>query len=280
MTPKYIDIHSHVNFTAFDADRDEVIKRALENDTWIINVGTQIDTSRKAIELANQYDEGVYAIIGLHPIHTGVSYHDEKELGEGGKEFTSRGEIFDKESYRKLLQDPKVVGIGECGLDYYRCTKESISKQKEAFVEQIKLANEFNKPIMLHIRNNLEDKTRNAYFDALDILKEYSKVKGDVHFFAGNWEEAKAFLDFGFTLSFTGVITFTHDYDEVIRNTPLDMIMTETDCPYVSPVPYRGKRNEPSYVKEVVKRIAEIKNLPEEEVALAIIANAKRVFKI
>src|SRR3989344_2890388 len=96
MTPKYIDIHSHVNFKAFDEDRDEVITRALENDTWVINVGTQIDTSRKAVEMANQYEEGVYAIIGLHPIHTGASYHDEKELGEGGKEFTSRGEAFDK----------------------------------------------------------------------------------------------------------------------------------------------------------------------------------------
>jgi TatD DNase family protein len=101
-----------------------------------------------------------------------------------------------------------------------------------------------------------------------------------VHFFAGNWQEAKGFLDFGFTLSFTGVITFTHDYDEVIRNTPLDMIMSETDTPYVSPVPYRGKRNEPVYVKEIVKKIAEIKNLPEVEVAQAIVANAKRMFGI
>jgi TatD DNase family protein len=101
-----------------------------------------------------------------------------------------------------------------------------------------------------------------------------------VHFFAGNLEIAKAFTDFGFTLSFTGVITFTHDYDEVVRQTPLDMIMTETDSPYVSPKPYRGRRNEPSYVSEITKKIAEIKGLPEDEVALAIIANAKRVFKI
>ena len=281
MTPKYIDIHSHVNFKAFDADRDEVIRRALENKTWVINVGTQVDTSKKAVEMANQYKEGVYAIIGLHPIHTGASYHDTKELGpafakatdgQGKEGFTSRGEIFDQESYRELLKDPKVVGIGECGLDYYRCTPESRSKQKETFIGQIELANEFNKPLMLHIRN--------AYADALEILKHYSKVKGNVHFFAGNWQEAKKFLDFGFTLSFTGVITFTHDYDEVIKNAPLDMIMSETDSPYVAPAPYRGKRNEPSYVKEIVKKIAEIKNLPETEVAQAIIANTKRVFGI
>ncbi len=282
MTPKYIDIHSHVNFKAFDADSEAVIRRALGNDTWVINVGTQLDTSRKAVEMANQYQEGVYAIIGLHPIHTGASYHDEKELGEGGKEFTSRGEIFDKEAYRAILKDPKVVGIGECGLDYYRCTPESIAKQKENFISQIELANEFDKPLMLHIRNNptKDSALPSAYADALGILKQYAKVKGDVHFFAGNTEEAKGYLDFGFTLSFTGVITFTEDYDEVIRNTPLGMIMTETDAPYVTPIPYRGKRNEPSYVREVVKKIAKVKNLPEQEVAEAIIANAQRVFRI
>ncbi len=278
--PKYIDIHSHVNFKAFDEDRDEVIKRALENDTWVINVGTQIDTSKKAVEMANQYKEGVYAIIGLHPIHTGASYHDEKELGEGGKEFTSRGENFDKDAYRELLKDPKVVGIGECGLDYFRLTEESVEKQKNDFIAQIELANEFNKPLMLHIRNNPEDKSHNAYADALEILKACSKVKGDVHFFAGSVEDAKAFVDFGFTLSFTGVITFASSYDEVIKVTPLDMIMSETDSPYVTPAPHRGKRNEPVYVSEVVKKIAEIKGLPEAEVAQAIINNAKRVFDI
>ncbi|OGI57127.1 hypothetical protein A3B85_03285 [Candidatus Nomurabacteria bacterium RIFCSPHIGHO2_02_FULL_37_13] len=272
MQPKYIDIHSHINFKAFDKDRDEVIRRALENNTWIINVGTQIDTSQKAVEIANQYKGGVYATIGLHPIHTDVSFHDKQELSSEGQEFTSRGEVFNREEYKKLLSNTKVVGIGECGLDYYHCTKESISKQKNAFIEQIKLANEFNKPLMLHIRN--------AYKDALEILKAYAKVKGNAHFFAGNLEDAKNFLNFGFTLSFTGVITFTHDYDEVIKNTPLNMIMSETDSPYVTPVPYRGKRNEPFYVKEVVKKIAEIKNLPEEEVAKAIIENTKRVFTL
>lgn len=280
MTPRYIDIHSHVQFQAFQGDADEVVRRALENDTWMINVGTQIDTSRASVFLANKYPEGVYSIIGLHPIHTNASYHDVKELGEGGKEFTSRGEVFDKNAYRELLKDPKVVGIGECGLDYYRLDVDSIEKQKKILIEQIELANEFNKPIMLHIRNNKEDKEHNAYFDALELLKKYAEVKGDVHFFAGGLEEAKAFLDFGFILSFTGVITFTHDYDEVIKYTPLDMIMSETDCPYVTPVPHRGKRNEPLYVSEVVKKIAEIKGLPGEEVAQAIVLNARRVFGI
>ena len=279
MTPKYIDIHSHVNFKAFDADRDEVIRRALDEDTWIINAGTQIDTSRKAVELAHKYPEGVYAIVGLHPIHTGASFHDKEELGDGGKEFSSRGEIFDKNIYREFLKGPKVVGIGECGLDYYHLDADSIKKQKEAFIEQIKLANEFNKPLVLHIRD--------AYADTLEILKEYAKVKGVVHFFSGNLEEAEAFIDFGFLLSFTGAITFPPrkngkgcNYEEIIKNTPLDMILTDTDSPYVAPVPYRGKRNEPVYVKEIVKKIAEIKNLPEVEVASAILENARRLFSI
>jgi TatD DNase family protein len=279
MNFKYIDIHSHTNFKAFDEDRDAVIMRALDAGVAVINVGTQIDTSRFAVEMANKYD-GVYAIIGLHPIHTGASYHDTKELGEEGKAFTSRGEVFNYEEYKKLIVDPKVVAIGECGLDYYRCTPETIATQKKAFIEQINLANEFNKPLMLHIRNNPEIKELNAYSDALEILKEHAKVKGDVHFFAGTLEDAKGFVDFGFTLSFTGVVTFTHDYDEVVRQTPLDMIMSETDSPYITPIPYRGKRNEPVYVIEVVKKIAEIKGLSVEEVAKQLVLNAKRVFKI
>jgi TatD DNase family protein len=277
--PKYIDIHSHVNFTAFDADRDLVIRRALENDTWVINVGTQADTSRNAVALAHKYPKGVYAVIGLHPIHTGKSFHDKQELGGEGQEFTSRGEVFDKNIYRELLKDTKVVALGECGLDYYHLDEDSIKKQKEAFIAQIELANEIGKPLMLHIRD--------AYADALKLLKEHAKVKGVVHFFTGTLPEAQGFLDFGFMISFAGAITFSPKKDgtgshtiEVVKNVPLDMILTDTDSPYVAPMPYRGKRNEPIYVKEIVKKIAEIKNLPEAEVAKAIVANAKRMFRI
>ncbi len=283
--PKYIDIHSHINFKVFNEDRDEVIKRALDNDTWLINVGTQVDTSRKAIELAHKYEKGVYAIVGLHPIHTDASFHDEEELGEEGQEFTSRGEIFDKEVYREFLKDPKVVAIGECGLDYYHLDLESIEKQKKAFVEQIELANEVGKPLMLHIRNNPQDKTHNAYFDTCELLKKFPKVKGVSHFFAGSVEDMKRFVNQGIYVSFAGPVTYKPkpeicDYHKVILETPLDMILTDTDSPYVAPAPYRGKRNEPLYVKEIVKKIAEIKGLPEEEVAKAIINNAKKLFDI
>ena len=288
--PKYIDIHAHTNFKAFDEDREAVVRRALDNDTWIINIGTQYDTSKKAAEMTNEYD-GVYATIGLHPIHTGASHHDEQELGSDSKGFTSRGEIFDKEKYRELSTLGKVVGIGECGLDYYHMDEESIEKQKVAFIAQIKLANELGLPLMLHVRNNADNKTHNAYFDVYELIKKYSDVvlpdglRGVSHFFAGSVEDMKRFVEIGICISFAGPITYKPkieicDYVSVIKETPLEMILTDTDSPYVAPVPHRGKRNEPVYIREIVKKIAEIKNLPEEEVAQAIVVNAKRLFRI
>jgi TatD DNase family protein len=284
---KYIDIHAHVNFKVYDNDRDVVIRRALESDTWVINIGTQYDTSEKAVEMTKEYENGVYATIGLHPIHTGASYHDVAELGQGGKEFTSRGEVFDKEKYRKLAQKGKVVAIGECGLDYYHLDQESIEKQKKAFISQIELASELDLPLMLHIRNNSDDKSRNAYSDVYELLKKYSKrkIKGVSHFFAGSVEDMKRFIDIGVYISLAGPITYKPnlkicDYDAVIKETPLDMILTDTDSPYVAPVPYRGQRNEPVYVKEMVKKIANVKNMEENEVAKIIFSNAKKLFNL
>lgn len=268
---KYFDAHTHTNFVAYNEDREAVILRAKEAGVGLNVVGTQKDTSAAAVALAEKYDN-VYATIGLHPVHTSKSYHDVKELGEGGKEFTSRGEIFDRAVYEALGKSPHVIAIGECGLDYYRTEPETKELQRRAFVDQIELANSLQKPLMLHIRN--------AYEDALALIKEFAQVKGDVHFFAGDWNIAKKFLDFGFTLSFTGVITFTHDYDEVVKNTPLDMLLSETDAPYVTPAPFRGKRNEPAYVELVVRRIAEIKGEDLEKTAAQLLANARRVFKL
>lgn len=270
--PKFFDIHSHVHFEAFKDDASKVVQHALDEGVWMIQVGTQRDTSKAAIALANSFPKGVYASVGLHPIHTQVSYHDKKELGEGGKAFSSRGEVFDYALYKELALDPKVVAIGECGLDYYRLEEDTKEEQKKAFEAQINLANEIGKPLMLHIRN--------AYKDAYEILKSTSKVKGNVHFFAGTWSQAKWFLDFGFSLSFTGVITFARDYDEVVLNTPLSMILSETDSPYVTPVPHRGSRNEPLFVKEVAHTIATIRGEGKELVEAALVENAIRVFGI
>ncbi len=266
---KYYDIHTHVQFSAFDADRGDVLRRAREARIGMINVGTQADTSRAALAIANPNDN-IFAAIGLHPIHTSKSYHDTQELGEGGKDFTSRGEVFDYDTYKDLANDPRVVAIGECGLDYYRCSPDSALRQKEIFASHIALAKEVRKPLMLHIRN--------AYEDALAILRSGETVHGNVHFFAGNWEIARQFLDLGCTLSFTGVITFSREYDEVIRNVPLDMLHAETDAPYVAPAPYRGKRNEPVLVVEIIRRIADIKRMSFDDVSAQLAKNARRVF--
>ena len=227
----------------------------------------------------------MYASIALHPVHTAKSFHDKKELGGEGEAFTSRGEKFDFDAYEKLGQSPKVIAIGECGLDYYRLEEDTKKVQTEVFLQHIELANKLNKPLMLHIRDAAHQSNgdSNAYKDALEILKAHppggragAKYPGDVHFFAGNWDIAKQFLDLGFTLSFTGVLTFTHDYDDVIKNTPMDMLLTETDAPYITPVPYRGQRNEPIHVREVVKAMARLKEVSEEEMAAQVVLNSRR----
>lgn len=277
---RYFDAHTHVNFVAFDADREETLARTREQGVGMNIVGTQFDTSVAAVEIARAHED-VWATIGLHPIHTSKSYHDAQELGEGNKEFTSRGEVFDMQRYLELGADPKVIAVGECGLDYYRCDETTKSVQKEAFIQQIELANQLGKPLMLHIRSAPKGSgDGEAYRDALELVKAHAKVRGDVHFFAGDWAIAREWLSVGFTLSFTGVLTFTHDYDEVVKNAPLDSLLSETDAPYITPVPHRGERNEPAYVTEVVRAIARIRGEDEEKVVAQVLSNAQRVFSL
>lgn len=274
--PKLIDVHTHTHFAAYKDDKDAVIRRALETGVWVINVGTQRDTSAGAIETAHQYPEGVYATVGLHPIHTDKSYHDAQELGSDDNGFTSRGEGFDYDYYKKLALDPKVVGIGECGLDYYRLEEETKKKQSEVFLQQVELSHDVQKPLMIHCRT--------AFIDLIPLLQarsyELAPNPGVIHFFSGTVDNARKLLDLGFSFSFGGVITFTHDYDEVVKYIPLDRIVTETDAPYITPVPYRGKRNEPAYIVEVAKKLAEIKNLLVGQIAEQTTANAIRIFNL
>ena len=273
--PRLIDAHTHIQFAAYKDDRDEVIKRSLDAGIWLVNVGTQKDTSLEAIKLAEKYSEGVYATVGLHPVHTDKSFHDEAELG-ADQTFTSRGEIFDDETYKKLAEHPKVVAIGECGLDYYRLEIDSKNKQKEAFIKQIELATEVKKPLMIHCRK--------AFDDLIDILKDNNPklqtIPGIIHFFSGDIVHATRLLDMGFYFTFGGVITFVHDYDKVVKLIPLDKILLETDAPYVTPVPYRGQHNEPSYVLEVAKKIGEIKGIDFEEISHHTVENARTIFGI
>lgn len=273
---KYIDIHGHINFAVYDSDREDVIKRALDKEVAIIAVGTQFETSNSAVELSRKY-ENVYACIGLHPIHTSKSHHDVQEFGQEGKDFTSKGEVVDFERYISMANESKTVAIGECGLDYYHENDLNNEKQEKAFVSMIDLANSVRKPLMLHLRNGFG---RSAYKDAYSIIKDRALVKANLHFFAGDKSEAKPFLDLGYSFSFTGAITYGSNYIDIIKYLPLDRIMTETDCPYVSPVPNRGKRNEPVNVIDVVKKIAEIKGLEEEVTRVQVMNNAKSFFSL
>lgn len=266
---KYIDIHSHLNFPDFSGDLEEVIASMKEKGVGTIVVGTTYATSVRAVELAEKY-ENIWAIVGLHPIHA---------CGEEGEEFNI-------EEYRKLAQHPRVVGIGECGYDYFHhdvaAHPEYWELQNKAFKAQIALANEVKKPLMLHLRNakamSEGAPAKNAYDDALAVLKSEAKVHGNAHFYAGTWEQAEQFFGIGYTISFTGVVTFVREYDEIIRKAPLDRIMCETDAPFVAPVPYRGKRNQPDYVIHTANRIADIKGQPVEGVCETLLANAKRVW--
>lgn len=247
MTPRYFDIHSHLNASQYDQDREEVIRRMRESDTHTIVVGTCLEDSQRAVELAEKYPE-IYATIGIHP--------------------TDRLESFKSSQFETLVKSKKVVAIGECGLDFFHRDKaKDYDRQKKLFINQAEFALEHNKLLMIHARD--------AYTELLDILKSLKgKIRGNVHFFAGDKDIAKKLFDMGFTISFTGVITFTGDYDEVIKFAPLDKILSETDAPYISPIPYRGKRNEPSYVSEVVKKIAMIRGDDEEQVRVTLVNNA------
>lgn len=268
MEVKYIDVHTHVNLDAFEADFREVAEHTEREGVAYINVGTGKDTSARAVELMDT-SHGVYATVGVHPVRAGGEHDDD----ESGPEVE-----FDYALYKSMGEKEGVVAVGECGFDYYRVEKDTKPRQERGFIEQIALANELQKPLMLHIRDVKGSMT--AYEDAIAVLKAHAKVLGNVHFFAGTYDIAKQFWDMGYTTSFTGVITFAKEYDEVIRNAPLEMLHAETDAPYVAPVPYRGHRNEPLHVREVYRRIAEIREQDAEEVRVQLLKNAKRLFGV
>jgi len=275
---KYIDTHAHLNLSQFDTDRAEVFAACAANEVGVINIGTRKETSELAVALANQHDN-TWAMVGVHP----CSVVDVDPDDHGAKESEP---MFDYDYYKVLAEDPKTVGIGECGFDYCHNNEDTFELQREVFLDQIELANEVGKPLMLHLRNDPKGGSRCAYNDALDILKTESKVAGNAHFYAGTIDQARAFFDIGYTISFTGVVTFKaskpgiQEYLDVVRYAPLDMIHAETDCPYVAPVPHRGKRCEPWMVQEVYKSIALIKGKDEELVREMLLENARKLYNV
>ena len=274
-----IDSHCHIQFQGYKDDYLEVIKRCEEKQCQIITVGTQKDTSKKAIEFASKY-ENIYASIGLHPIHLFSTHVDEEESS-----FISREEEFDYEYYKKLAENKKVVAIGECGIELFHLPpeldrKEILEKQKKVFKQQIDLANELNLPVIIHVRD--------AHDEIIEFLKSLEKKPtGVVHCYSSNWQHAQQYLDLGFHIGFTGIITFPPrktdpkqqiDLLEVVEKCPLERILIETDAPYLAPQAYRGKRCEPWMVEEVGKKIAEVRGLNLKEVVKITEQNTKKLF--
>lgn len=250
---KLIDSHVHLNNEAFDEDREEVFNRIKENMDFVVNIGYDLESSKVGIDYANQYDF-IYATVGFHPDEIG-GYSDEAE-----------------KELEELAKNKKVVAIGEIGLDYHWMTFPK-EKQQEIFRRQLELAKKLNMPIVIHSREAIED--------TVNILKEYPEVKGIFHCYPGSVETAKQLVD-RFYLGIGGVLTFKNAKKlvEVVENVPLDRIILETDCPYMAPTPFRGKRNEPIYVEYVAKKIAELKNIPYEEVVKVTNENTKKAYRI
>jgi len=254
--PLFFDIHTHLNLPEFEADWKEVGERALNAGVWFINIGTNLEDSKLAIEIARELGPGAWATVGLHP--------------------TDHESEIDWQKFKDLASQSEVVAIGECGLDYFRTKEpEAKEKQKQTFRRQIEIAIELDKPLMIHCRD--------AYNEVAALLREYKdkaggRLRGNLHFFAGNTETVRTFLDLGFSFSFTGVVTFASQYDELVRLIPLESLMVETDAPYVAPLPYRGQRNEPVYVREIAQRITELRGEEPSRVLETMTGNALKLF--
>lgn len=292
----YIDTHAHINFNAYKDDGPAVIKRTLDGGVWMILVGSESKTSERSVQYASQYNEGVYAAVGLHPSHLFDEYIDEQEVDV---KFFTKHQEFDFDFYKELTKDKKVVGIGECGLEYGHLPKgvepEIVkAKQQEVLNQHIDLAMATNLPIIIHCRDGSTSLTTGAHDDCYDILSQAISEgkllrRGVIHCFTGNWHDAERYLSLGFYISFTGIITFKPTKKiaeqhaailDALVKIPLDKILIETDSPYLAPDPLRGSRNEPLNVKLVAKKIAELKGVSVEEVADATFANARALFKI
>jgi len=248
---KLIDSHCHLDNERFNDDRDEVLARIEEKLEFAVNIGYDLESSKRSVELAEKYDF-IYAVAGVHPTDIG-GYTDEVEA-----------------ELENLAKHPKVLAVGEIGLDYHWMTDPK-EKQQEIFRRQMEMARRVGKPVVIH--------TREATRDTLDILKEYPDVRGIVHCYPGSYESAAEIMD-NYYFGVGGVLTFKNSkkLKETVEKLPMDRIVIETDCPYLTPEPYRGKRNEPVYVEHIAQRIAEIKGISYEEVVRISNENTKKAY--
>lgn len=250
---KFVDTHCHLDDERFNEDREEVLKRIEEKMKFVVNIGFDLPSSKTSVEYSNTYPF-IYSAIGVHP--TSISeYNDEveKELIE-------------------LSKNKKVVAIGEIGLDYYWMEDEK-EVQKEGFRKQMRLAEKLNLPVIIH--------SRDAMADTIEILNEFPNVRGIVHCYPGSFESAMNIPN-NYYFGVGGVLTFKNSKKtvEFVNKIDISKLVIETDSPYLTPVPFRGKRNEPIYTEYVVKKIAEIKNIPVEEVLRITTENAKKIYEI
>lgn len=254
-----IDTHAHLESTNYNIDREAVIKRSFDNGVEkIINIGTSLRGSYESIDLADSY-KNIFASVGIFPEEQKKIDHDFKK------------------KFEDLARMKKVVAIGECGLDYVIFKKEAtFEHQKELFKFQLETAQKLDLPIIIHGRDSYPD-----IFEMIKTLK-FMKDPGVIHCYLDNWEMAQNFLNLGFYISFTGAITYKKKEEvlEVVKKMPLDRIMVETDCPYLTPQIFRGERNEPMYVKYVIEKIAEVRNSNFEEIEKATTENAIKLFKL
>lgn len=251
------DTHAHLDSEDYDGDRDEMIRRARDAGVvLIVNVGYDLESSRRSIKLAEEYDF-IYAAVGIHP-------HDAESAVPG-----YLGEL------EKLAAHPRVVALGEIGLDYYRDLSPRPVQQK-VFLEQMALAKRLNKPIIIH--------DRDAHGDIMNLLRKegLGPAGGVMHCYSGSWEMAKECLSMGFYLSIAGPVTFPNapKLKEVASRVPLDRLLIETDAPYLTPVPHRGKRNETAYVAFTADATAKLRGMETEDLAKLCTENGRRLFRI
>jgi len=271
--PQLFDSHAHVNFEAFQGDWQTVLDGCQQAGAWTVLVGSQLATSRRAIELAEQYDRGVYAAVGLHALHV-----------------ADQPVAFNVADYAALAAaSKKVVAIGETGVDYYRLPKgqekETVQLQREVFLAQLGLARERNLALIMHTRERPGGPPA-AYADLIAMLKQERSrglPRGVIHCFLGTLAEAQEFMDLGFYIGITGIVTFAKKADALQRlvgELPLERIVVETDCPYLAPEPHRGERNQPQFVEFVAKKISDLKHLTYETVAQRTLQNACDLFLV
>lgn len=276
-----IDTHCHLNFAAYKEDVDEVVERTRQAGMKVIVVGSQYSTSQRAVTMAEVHSDFMYAAVGLHPIHLFEMNVDESEMP-----FRTRKEEFSAEKYATLAASKRVVAIGEMGIDYFHVPDDVPKRefqriQEWGFLKGVQLAKKLGLPVIVHTRG-AKDNPGLAYTYMLKILKEADYHNAVVHCYTENWEIAKKILDAGLMISFTGIITYpkTHELEKVVKNTPLDRMMVETDSPYLAPQMVRGKRNEPRHARYVADRVAEIKKLTYTEVEEQTGKNAQSFFKL